>query len=726
LAQPAPRRSSAPRTTQRDRRRPRARDDEGIIPVLAKTVRQVEAAAQRGQVGPSGRTAYQVVAFLLREERARVKGDTSVPEPQRAAMLTRLDGIATILAKTAARDTSLLALLAEDAVLSSSAVSLKNDMLRAGGYEPTPEPEPQPEIAADAAPTSRRVVPQTVIARQLANPFLAPDFSAVPTRRPTTNRLGGWELLTPLFRAFEYGGDATSMPLPEPAELPHGIRGLELMHHQAQVVAAAAAGHRTFLLADEPGLGKTAQALLAAEAADAFPLLVAVPNVVKANWAHEAELWTPRRVPTVIHGDGKTIDGFADIVIVNYEILDRHVGWLGDHGFRGMVVDEAHFIKNKSSQRSQHVLELSERIRARRANPLLMALTGTPLINDIEDFRAIWQFLGWIDDKKPRNALMAALEETGLSPADSGFYRAARTSVIDLGIVRRRKVDVASDIPARRVADLPVELDNEAGRSIRAAERELARRLVARYESALAARKVTTVVEGIDHDLVRRVAGWEREDAGSGKTGDNVFTVMRKIGQAKAGLAADYAAQLARNVGKVVFFAKHIDVMDAAEQLFAKRGVGYASIRGDQTPKVRKANIEAFLTDPDVAVVVCSLSAAGVGLNLQVASNVVLAELSWTAAEQTQAIDRVHRIGQTEPVTAWRIIAAQTIDPKIAQLIDDKAGLSARALDGSDEEVGSSADVQLEALVSLLTEALATEPPIAEGPRIAEGPLGTE
>ena len=84
----------------------------------------------------------------------------------------------------------------------------------------------------------------------------------------------------------------------------------------------------------------------------------------------------------------------------------------------------------------------------------------------------------------------------------------------------------------------------------------------------------------------------------------------------------------------------------------------------------------------------------------------MLAELSWTDAEQTQAIDRVHRIGQDEPVTAWRIIAAQTIDTKIAELIDSKAGLAARALDGSDEEVSSSADVQLEALVALLTDAL--------------------
>jgi SNF2 family DNA or RNA helicase len=480
------------------------------------------------------------------------------------------------------------------------------------------------------------------------------------------------------------------------------------MPHQAQLVAATTAGHRTFLLADEPGLGKTAQALLAAQAANAYPLLAVVPNVVKTNWAREAGLWTPRRTATVIHGDGDTIDGFADIVVVNYEVLDRHVGWLGDLGFRGMVVDEAHFIKNKKSQRSQNVLRLSERIRSRTARPLLMALTGTPLINDIEDFTPIWEFLGWIDETGPRAELMQSLEETGLTPADPGFYAAARARVIDLGIVRRRKVDVAADIPARRIADLPVELDDAAGRSIREAERELTNRLVARYQSALATRTSGDVVDGIDHDLVRRVAGWERSDPDTAKTGENVFSLVRRIGRAKAGLAADYAAQLAHNVGKVVFFARHIEVMDAAEKLFAERGIAYSSIRGDQTAKNRQKNIDAFVNDPDVSIAVCSLLTAGVGINLQVASNVVLAELSWTNAEQTQAIDRVHRIGQEEPVTAWRIIAAQTIDTRIADLIDAKAGLAAKALDGSDEELSSSADLQLEALVTLLTNALAT------------------
>src|SRR5207245_4122830 len=88
---------------------------------------------------------------------------------------------------------------------------------------------------------------------------------------------------------------------------------------------------------------------------------------------------------------------------------------------------------------------------------------------------------------------------------------------------------------------------------------------------------------------------------------------------------------------------------------------------------------DAFVNDPEVHVIVCSLLAAGVGINLQVSSNVVLAELSWTAAEQTQAIDRVHRIGQDQPVTAWRIIAAQTIESHVAELIESKAGLAARA-----------------------------------------------
>ena len=678
--------------------------------MLARAVREVEAAVQRGKVVGSVRTKFQAIALLARQERTRVRADTTAGEAQRTELLKRLDGIAMILAQTAARDSSLLALLAEDAVIPEATRSLLREMLLDAGLEAPAVEEAPPAPTATSPAAERRVVPQSVVQRNLANPFLAPDFSAAPVRAaaPPTRQLASWELLGPLFRSFEEasGGAPACMPLPEPGNL-RVLSGRELMSHQAAMIAAAAAGHRTFLLADEPGLGKTAQALLAAEAANAFPLLAVVPNVVKTNWAREVGIWTPNRKATVIHGNGDTIDGFADVVVVNYEVLDRHVGWIGDFGFRGMVVDEAHFIKNKTSQRSQHVLELADRIRARSVRPLLMALTGTPLINDIEDFQAIWEFLGWIDAKKPLKPLMHALEETGLTPIDREFYPAARKCVIDLGIVRRRKVDVAADIPARRIADLPVELEDKIGKSIRQAEQRLAKRMVSRYEAALEARTSGHKVDGIDHDLVRTIATRERKEATTSKTEGNVFGMMRKIGSAKAVLAADYAAQLARSAGKVVFFAKHIDVMDAAEETFSKAGIRFSSIRGDQTSSARTKQVDAFVNDPEVQIAVCSLTAAGVGINLQVASNLVLAELSWTDAEQTQAIDRCHRIGQTEPVIAWRIIAAQTLDARIAELIDSKAGLAARALDGSDEEVSSSVDVQLEALVSLLTDALA-------------------
>jgi hypothetical protein len=709
--------------TRPQQRKNRHANNDGLIPILARKVREVEAKAADGKkLGPTNRTKFQVIAFLMREERARAKTDPELSDAARAEQLKRLDGIATILAKTAARDTSLISLLESESASTATAQKMRRDWLLESGTALSPDdliitierPVAKQDSVIPPELAEKQVVPQSVKARQLSNPFLAPDFSRAAPAAPTPRRrLDSWELLGPLFKSFEYGagGQAASMDLP-PAPLidRYSPQGLELMHHQSRFIESVRLGHRSFLLADEPGLGKTAQSLLAASVAGAYPLLAVVPNVVKMNWAREVERWTPHRRATVIHGDGEGLDAFADVVIVNYEVLDRHLSWLSTLGFQGMVVDEAHFIKNLHSQRSRLVLGLADAIRQSTPDPLMVALTGTPLINDIDDFKAIWQFLGWIDGSKPTVQLMEHLEETGLTPADFGFYAAAREAVIDMGIVRRRKIDVAADLPSRRVVDLPVELDDELGRSIRQAEKDLAARLVARFHRAAAAGRPDSF-EGDDdahrRHLIRLVAQSELEEAKSAKSGDNVFTMVRKIGQAKAGLASDYTAQLARSVGKVVFFAKHIDVMDAAEEAFAARDLKTISIRGDQSALARQKEIDAFNNDPEVAVAVCSLTAAGVGLNLQAASNVVLAELSWTAAEQTQAIDRVHRIGQEEPVTAWRIIAAQTIDSKIAELIDAKQGLAARALDGSDVEAGSTDSVQLDALIHLLSDALA-------------------
>jgi hypothetical protein len=692
-------------------------DNSGLIPILARKVREVEAKAQTGKkVGPTNRTKFQVIAFLVREERARLKADTELPHAVREEQLKRLDGVATILAKTAARDTSLISLLEVDHATSPVAQKMRRDWILESGAEVNPEDliittevvKPEPTIAPELV--ERQVLPVSVKARLRSHPFLEPDFSQGPTTPTPVVRLSNWELLGPLFKAFETGagGGSACMDMPPVPKFDrYSPRGRELMPHQIRFIESVRDGHRTFLLADEPGLGKTAQSLIAASVADAFPLLAIVPNVVKMNWAREVERWIPGRRATVIHGDGTNVDAFADVFIVNYEVLDRHLSWLGQLGFKGMVVDEAHFIKNLTSQRSKHVLSLADRIVQSTPghNPLRIALTGTPLINDIDDFRAIWKFLGWIDGEKPSPQLLARLEATGLTPAETSFYAEARDTVVSMGIVRRRKIDVAKDLPSKRIVDLPVELDDELGNSIRAAEAELAKRLLDRYNRLT----ISGNFRGTSAELIRLVAQQELDESKGQKTGENVFTMVRKIGQAKAGLASDYASQLARSVGKVVFFAKHIDVMDTAERAFSAAGISHVSIRGDQSTTARQAAIDAFNKDESVQVAVCSLTAAGVGLNLQAASNVVLAELSWTSAEQTQAIDRVHRIGQEMPVTAWRIIAAQTIDAKIAELIDSKRGLAARALEGEEIEAGSQDSVQLDALVHILTRALGVQ-----------------
>ena len=175
------------------------------------------AAVRRGRATPAVRTKFQAVAMLLRDERARVQAAPGNGS-HRAEQLKRLDGIAAILAAAAVQDAGLLALLAEDSGVSDAARSLKREMMQSLGIEPAPEETAPAETATVAADPEPRVVPQSVISRQLANPFLAPDFSAVPQRTSRPRRLANWELLGPLLSSFEQAaaGAPACMALPAP------------------------------------------------------------------------------------------------------------------------------------------------------------------------------------------------------------------------------------------------------------------------------------------------------------------------------------------------------------------------------------------------------------------------------------------------------------------------------------------------------------------------------
>jgi SNF2 family DNA or RNA helicase len=134
--------------------------------------------------------------------------------------------------------------------------------------------------------------------------------------------------------------------------------------------------------------------------------------------------------------------------------------------------------------------------------------------------------------------------------------------------------------------------------------------------------------------------------------------------------------------------------------------LGVVRITGGQGTTTRQTAIDAF-QDRQAQVAVCSIQTAGVGIALHAASQVVLGELPWTAAAQDQAIDRVHRIGQDRPVTAWRIIASGTLDERMAELIGEKAAIGLAAIDGGVVAAGSEELGALDALVDLVTAALA-------------------
>ena len=148
LARPGQRQAGARRTAPRKQRRVHDRGD--VVPVLARTVREVEAAARRGRVTPAVRTKFQAVALLLRDERARVRAAAG-SDSHRAGQLKRLDGVAAILATTAVQDAGLLALLAEGSDVSDAARSLKREMLRDLGIEPAPEEIAPTQTAAASA-----------------------------------------------------------------------------------------------------------------------------------------------------------------------------------------------------------------------------------------------------------------------------------------------------------------------------------------------------------------------------------------------------------------------------------------------------------------------------------------------------------------------------------------------------------------------------------------------
>lgn len=218
----APTRGAQTRGAQSGSHLGKGADPSPIIPILARRVREVEAKAGGGKVGPTNRTKFQVIALLVREQRAWIRANTELTMAVRTELLKRLDGVATILARTAARDTSLIAMLDDKVAPGPAAQRMRRDWLLESGAELAPEElvietptvRRAPSVSVELA--AKQVVPPSVPARAMANPFLEPDLERRSTDAEPSGVLAGWNLMDPLYRAFEEGagGVAASMELP--------------------------------------------------------------------------------------------------------------------------------------------------------------------------------------------------------------------------------------------------------------------------------------------------------------------------------------------------------------------------------------------------------------------------------------------------------------------------------------------------------------------------------
>src|SRR5918997_58905 len=421
--------------------------------------------------------------------------------------------------------------------------------------------------------------------------------------------------------------------------------GGELRPFQRAGVAYVLRARRTFL-ADEQGLGKTVQALAALEEDGAYPALVVCPASLKLNWEREAQHWLPHRSVAVVSGTG-TVAPAADITVVNYDILHAHRARLALRRPRALVLDESHYVKNPRAKRTQAVRRLAESL---APDALRVALTGTPVMNHAEELIPQLRIIGRLEDFGSGARLARRFQGIG---AEERIHWHLRRSCF----VRRAKADVLPQLPAKRQVAVPVALDNE--RDYRLAEEDVIAWL---REQPLDLR-----------ELDRMVAAALRAERLA-----QLNALRRLASRGKGGAALAWIDDLLASDEPLVVFAGHREVQDRLVERFPDA----LHMLGRDSMTAREAAVRGFQAG-ESQLLVCATRVAGQGITLPPASNVAFLDLEWTPAMHDQAEDRCHRIGQHDAVTAWYLLAAETIDETMVDLMARKRGIVGAVTDGT-------------------------------------------
>jgi SWI/SNF-related matrix-associated actin-dependent regulator of chromatin subfamily A-like protein 1 len=385
-----------------------------------------------------------------------------------------------------------------------------------------------------------------------------------------------------------------------------------LFPHQVEGVAFLLRRRRA-LLADDMGLGKTRQAVIGLHVAEpGGPYLVVCPASVKRNWAREIETALPGATVRIITGKSDDAPLDATWIVVNYDVLASHAVRLAEHPWRGIVFDEAHYIRNHQSQRSRHSRSLVDAA----ADPVVYALTGTPLTNRPRDLFPLLQLCG---HPLAKSFLSFAKRYCAAYRNDFGWVTDGASNLQELatqlqGVMLRRTKDDVLDLPPKLRTWLSVDVPAGTG-----------------------AKEVSAVVRLLLARGNGNGAHGGGDAADRGRLLALLSTARLKLAAAKTTHTIEFVSNAVEQGGKVIVFSCFDEPVKKIKAHFGDAAV---LLTGATPAAKRQSLVDRFQDDDGVRVFVANIIAGGIGLNLTAARHVVFNDLDWVPSNHWQAEDR--------------------------------------------------------------------------------------
>jgi superfamily II DNA or RNA helicase len=436
-------------------------------------------------------------------------------------------------------------------------------------------------------------------------------------------------------------------------------------------------------LADDMGLGKTVMVLAlldslrADDSAKRRPSLVVAPKSVVFNWRREAERFAPRlRVIDYTGADrDTTFDqvGAADLVLTSYGTLRRDVVLLKDVDFEYAILDEAQAIKNQGTASAKAARLLRARHR--------LALSGTPIENHVGELWSIFEFLN------PGMLGASRLFKTGAAVRGEGAGEHLRVlgEAVRPFILRRTKSQVAQELPARQEETIWCELSPR--------ERRQYDELRDHYRSALLGH---VGKEGLGRAKLQVLEALLRLRQAACHPG-LVDKSRSADGSSKVDALLEQVREVIEEGHKALVFSQFTSLLALVRRRLDSERIPYEYLDGKT--RDREELVERFQRGDEAKLFLISLKAGGLGLNLTAADYVFLLDPWWNPAAEAQAIDRAHRIGQTRPVFAYRLIARDTVEERILELQQQKRQLADAIISEDNSVIANLTREELERLL---------------------------